>query len=543
MRPGRTSALAGTAVAALALATAVACSKKRDKELDVPATGKPAEGTGGAEAPARGGHVVIPSTEPTYLNPVLETRFNRANQLIFEGLVALDAALQPAPRLAESWQVSDDGRTITFKLRPDVKWHDGRPFTSRDVAFTVDKLQTTELQILWKGYFANLEALETPDDHTVVVRYARPYAPALAIWTLGILPAHAFDGETDILAARANEEPVGTGPYRLARWEKGARLLLTANEEWWYGRAHIDTIELRLGVRDSLAALRAGEIDFADVVDIEEWSNEALLPEFRERFEVGTVVTPLFRAIAWNLNKSPLDDRRVRLALTHALDRGRVIDDILLGQAQALSAPFFPNMRVLDASIAPHPFDLDRAVRLLDEAGHPSREGRRFGLVLVANDSQRTPPNEEMLAIFRRDLAAIGIELRVEFMSALEFQHRVGRREFDAAFFGWLPDIADPDPTPLLHSSQVGVGYNLAGYVDEEADELLEAAVSRPRLDERRALYHRLHAKLHQDLPYTVLYAPYRHHAWNRRLRGVHPEDIGAQPRFPGLARWWIVEN
>src|SRR5690606_8515178 len=101
--------------------------------------------------------------------------------------------------------------------------------------------------------------------------------------------------------------------------------------------------------------------------------------------------------------------------------------------------------------------------------------------------------------------------------------------------------IADPDPTPLLHSGQIGVGYNLAGYADPEVDQLLDEAVARQSFDERRALYHRLHAKLHQEVPYTVLYAPYRHHAWSRQLRGVHPEDIGAQHRFPGLARWWLA--
>src|SRR5690606_24828304 len=234
------------------------------------------------------------------------------------------------------------------------------------------------------------------------------------------------------------------------------------------------------------------------------------------------------------------DDRRVRLALTLALNRGRVIEDVFLSQAQAMSAPLFPNMFGADPSIAPHPFDLDRAIKLLDEAGHPAGPSGRFDLQVITLASQKTPANEEMFAIFRRDLAAIGIDLKVEYLSSKDFEGRVVMRDFDAVYFGWFPDIPDPDPSALLHSSQIKVGQNFAGYADAEVDKLLEAGAATSNKDERAAIYHKLHARLHQDLPYTVLYAPYSHFAWSRRLHGVHPEDVGPQPRFPGVAGWWV---
>jgi len=475
----------------------------------------------GAATPRRGGHVILPSNEPTYLNPVLETRYNRVLPLIFEGLVGLNGALDPVPVLADSWQVAPDGRSIRFTLRDGVTWHDGVRFTSKDVAFTFAAIRETATATSLKAYFSNVEKLETPDDRTVVATYKRPYAPALTTWTVGILPAHIFGGGA-LEDSRGNGEPVGTGPYKMTRWEAGTRILLEANPTWWHGRANLDSVELRF-----------------DVPDVELWASRTQLPAFRDGFEVATVPGNLFRMIAWNVERKPFDDRRVRVGITMALDRPRVVEDVLLGEARALSAPFFPMMYGADPAIAPYPFDSAAAATLLDDAGKRADQGKRFRLSLIAIRSQQTATNEEMFAIFRRDLGAIGIDLEVEYLSPIDFERRVVARDFDAAFLGWLPDIADPDPSALLHSSQVKVGKNFAGWASTEVDQLLEAAVSTPDRDGRKALYRKLHAILHHELPYTVVYAPYAHYAWSRRLRGVAAEDLGATPRFPGLARWW----
>ncbi|HTE56643.1 MAG TPA: ABC transporter substrate-binding protein [Kofleriaceae bacterium] len=475
------------------------------------------------------------------MNPVLEPRFTRANQLVFEGLVGLSSSLEPVPVLAESWTRSDDGRQITFKLRKGVKWHDGKPFTSKDVAFTYQSIRDTQSQTLWKPYFAAVSKLDTPDEQTVVVTYSKPYAPALIAWTVGLLPAHVYGGGP-LAESRGNREPVGTGPFRMARWIEGKRLVFEANKAWWNGRPNLDTVELRVDLGDDqLKALKDGQLDFVQVPDVEAWSGEVQMPDFRADFEVSTVVGSLFRAIAWNVQRKPFDDKRVRLAMTLALNRGRIIEDLFFNQAQPMSAPFFPNMFGADPSIAPYPFDIERAVKVLDEAGHPAGPNGRFPMQIIAVASQRTPQNEQMFAIFRTDLAAIGIDMKVEYLSSRDYQARVVLRDFDGVFFGWLPDIPDPDPSALLHSSQIKEGKNnFAGYADADADKLIEAASGTNNRAERKAIYHKLHAKVNADLPYTVLYAPYSHYAWSRRLHGVHPEDIGPQPRFPGLSGWWV---
>jgi peptide/nickel transport system substrate-binding protein len=521
-------------------AMAPACGKKKKSESDKEpeeSSGKVTEtSANGPVAPDRAS-ISLPSNEPKYLNPLLALQHNRANMLIFEGLVGLDAKLEPVPRLAESWEMTEDGKTITFKLRKGVTWSDGKPFTGKDVAFTFQALRSvTELPTLWAAFMVDVESVETPDPHIVVVKYSKPYAPALVTWTMGILPEHAY-GTGDLSEVEANTKPIGTGPYKMSRWDIGKGMVLVANENWWHGEPKIGTVNLVFGVDDQFAALRSGRLDFIDIRDTNAWLNQATMPEFKRAAEQTSVPGSLYRVIAWNTERAPFNDVKVRQAMTHALNRRRVVDDLLVGWGQLLAAPMFPNMFGLDRSLAPHKFDLAAAKELLGN--------KKLKFTLLTLESQKTQVNEEMLARWRSDLQrGLGVELTVEYLPYPEWKARVAdKRDFDAAFFGWLPEIPDPDPYNLLHSSQVETGrQNFAGYKSPEADKLLEEAREISDRDKRRQLYEELTAILNRDLPYTVAYAPFRHYAWSRRLRGVDPADVGEFARFPGLATWWVEE-
>jgi peptide/nickel transport system substrate-binding protein len=493
-----------------------------------------------AHGPARGGHIKLPSNEPRWLDPILETRFDLANGLIFEGLVGVDSKLDPVGRLAESWTLSDDGKTLTFKLRPGAVWQDGVKITSKDVAFTFNAVRKTTASTLWKGYMAPVAKLETPDDQTVVVTYAYAFAPALVTWTMPIMPEHVY-GKVDLSAGK-EIEPVGSGPFKMARWEKGKLMLLEANDTWWYGRPNLDSIELVFGIPDSgmIQALRHGQIDWAPIEDVQDWVAIAQASDFLADYEESDVVESRIRLLAWNTQRAPLDDKRVRQGVTMALDRSRVIDDVLLGQARALSAPFFPTMFGADPSIAPWPFDLDRARKVLDEVAPPKKDGKRFSIEVIAIESQSGAVTDATFAIFKHDLETLGIDLKLTFLPAREYFERLAKHDYDGNYFGWLPDIPDPDPYALLDSSQIGTGPNYANYANPEVDKLLDEARATASRDARKKLYARVHAIVADELPYTPLYSPYGHYAWNRRLRGVNPRDLGPQMLFPGVARWWI---
>lgn len=516
----------------LLLALAVACkSNTEGTEKSSPKV------TATTPPPQQGGHAKLASNEPGTLNPVIQQRSHRANLLIFEGLVGFDGTLKPVERLAESWEQSADGKTITFRLRKGVLWSDGQPFTAKDVAFTIEMIQKPETASPWQTYFSDIESITTPDELTVVVNYKNPYAPALVTWSVGILPAHKF-ADVDFANAPANSEPIGTGPFKLTRWERGGRMLLSRNDKWWNGTTELDSIELVFGITDKLEALRKGDIDFARVADISQWNSESQLPDFLDRFEQTSQVESIFRLIAWNGAKAPFDNAKVRQALTHALDRGRIIEDIFLGEGQLLSAPFFANMFGADSQIRPREFSLEVAGKLLDEAGFPLKDGKRFSIDLIASSSQKISINAEMFAIFKRDLSTLGIDLSVRYLARAEFASESSKGNYEAVFFGWLPDIPDPDPSALLHSAQIQRRTNYARYSDPEVDAWLKDAVATPDVEMRKTIYKRLHAKIYEDMPYTMLYAPFSHYAWSRKLQRVNPADVRAQTRFPGISQW-----
>ena len=537
----------------LAAVAALAVGCKSDKP-----SGGGGKGTGAAKVgddvePVKGGHVRLPSNEPRWLNPILETRFDLANTILFEGLVGIDAKGNPSPRLAQSWQVSPDGLTITFKLR-DTVWHDGQKVRSADVAFTLDAVRKTTRSTVWKGYMAPVSKIATPDDLTVVVSYAQPYAPALAAWTMPILPEHVYRGD-DLTESAGNTEAVGSGPFKLTRWERGKRIVLSAHDRWWGGKPLLASVELVVGVSDGemLGQLKRGQLDWAPIRIVDDQLELSDDPQLRDEFEHADTVEPRLRMIAWNTDNRPYADKRVRQALTMALDRSRVIEDVLHGQAQILTGPFFPNMMGADPSIAATPFDLAKAKQLLDEAlpgkggapgsaVNPSQQ-LRFTINMIAVESMKNPITDGAFAIFRRDLESIGVGIKLTILPSKEYFEKIAKRDFDAAFFGWLPDIPDPDPYGLLHSTQIGVGSNYAGYANDQVDKLLDDARTATDPKQRKALYNKIHAIVADELPYTPLFTPVGHYAWSRRLHSVSARDLGPQPLVPGIARWWLSSS
>src|SRR5215470_3599991 len=524
-------------LAAFGLASICACQGGSKPEGSASESGATAAATSG---PKPGGYLVMPSPEPFILNPVTRAAFDLATPLIYEGLVGLDPKLEPVPVLASSWDRSSDGTVLTFHLRKDVTWHDGKPFSADDVVFTIETARTARASI-WSAYLASVDSVSAPDKNTVVVKYKKPYGPDVASFIFGILPKHHFEGQ-DLVKAGANVTPVGTGPYKLLRWTPKKDIILEANPKYWNGRPNIDQIDLRFDVprKDNLTALRDSRFDFAEITEPSDWIGVLRTPEFLERFEAGTTDETSMTLITWNNQRKPLDDKRVRVALCEALDRPRVIEEVLGGAGRPISGPFYPSLWGADPNIPPWPFDKARAEKLLDEAGLTKKSGKRFALELVVEETKRGMVYDKMLAIFRADLSDIGVELKVTFLPRHDVIDHLLQRNFDAVLFDFSADIPDPDPYALLHSSQVNNGENYAGYVNPEADKLLEAGRSTQDRAKHKEAYYALHQRVHEDEPYTFLYVPQRYYAWSRRVHGVSALDVSTLPHFPGVARWWV---
>ncbi|MFM8617044.1 MAG: ABC transporter substrate-binding protein [Alphaproteobacteria bacterium] len=405
------------------------------------------------EQPRRGGIMTVHfPTEQRILNPSLQasTGVYIVGGKIQEPLVDLDAAGNPAPCLAESWEATPDGKTITFRLRRGVTWHDGRPFTSADVQFTAMEMWKkilnygTTLQLF-------LDAVDTPDAHTAVFRYSRPMPLNLllrAIPDLGFVSAkHIYEG-TDIRQNPANTAPVGTGPFRFVQYERGQFIIADRNPNYWRNNLpYLDRVVWRVVSDRSAAAaqMESGQLLFSpfSALSIADFTRLGRDP----RFEVttrGNEGNARTNTLEFNFRNPILADIRVRRAIAHALDIPFFIENFLgpfakvgTGPIPTTSPDFYP------ANMPQYPFNRAQANRLLDEAGHRRGAGGvRFHLRL------NPAPWGEDIALWstfiQQSLNEVGIRVEIVRLDAAGFLRTVYNDwNFDLAT-GWHQYRNDP---------------------------------------------------------------------------------------------------
>jgi len=453
---------------------------------------------GGADAPAVGGRLIVAAdSEPTSLNPAIVA----SNGVFFVASKVIEPLAEAsydglAPRLATGWDVAADGRSVTFRLRPDVAWHDGQPFTAEDVAFSALEVWKKR-QNLGRVVFANLEAVETPDALTAIFRFAAPtpgqlirnVLPALT----AVLPKHVFAG-TDI---ERNPSMIGTGPFRYAEYRPGEYYRLTRNEEYWCRpEPWLDEIVFRV-LPDRAAAgnaLQAGEIQLAafSAVPLADLARIAKVPGLKV-YANGYEDLTYQLVVEINHRRKELSDVRVRRALAHAIDRDFVVNTIFLGYARASTGPVPRSDRTFyTPDVSAYPFDPERANALLDEAGYPRGEGGlRFRLRL------RPAPffNEtrQFGDYLRQALAKAGIDAVIvasdtpAHLKAVYTDH-----DFDLAVGSPVYRNDPAISTTILFQSGLPAGVpfsNQYGYADRAVDDLIRRAAATIDDAERAALY------------------------------------------------------
>jgi peptide/nickel transport system substrate-binding protein len=500
-------------------------------------------GTADPSAPSAGDDrdtdlVVALATEPDNLNPVLGFA-PHGDGKIFEGLVSVNADLQPVPDLAAALpEVSDDGLTYTFTLRDDVTFHDGEPLTSADVRFTYEAALDPDLETPVRADLEALESVETPDDRTVVFHLSEPYAPFVLRTTLGIVPEHLLAGE-DLTTTPFNQDPVGTGPYELESWRPGEQLVLTAYEDHRDGEPQVQRATFLFIEDDAARAARvaAGDVDAAVLPP-------ALAARYSddETWQVVRAETADFRAVVMPTEDNPVtSDPAIRLALSQALDRQAIIDGVLAGGGRPASSPIPPEHPAYEeqAEIA---FDPDAARQVLDDAGWAegtdgvrAKDGRRaeFTLMYPAADSVR----QSIALAVQAAAADIGIEVTLEGLSWEAISPRMRR---DAVVFGTGAPY-DPDLTLFnqFHSSQAYQGFsNPGGYANEEVDRLIEEGRRTLDPDARNEIYREVQRVLTEEQPW--IFVAFLEHAYVIREPWTGFPDL-VEPHEHGLngGPWW----
>lgn len=469
-----------------------------------------------AATPRRGGTLVVAAdTEPRNLNPAIYASngvFYVASKVI-EPLAEMsydEPGLTPV--LATGWTPSADGRSITFTLRPDARWHDGEPFTSADVAFSAMEVWRP-LQNFGRVVFKDLEAVDTPDALTAVFRFSKPTPfqlirnalPALT----GVVPKHVYEG-TDIDANPANQALIGTGPFRFAEHRPGEYYRLERNPDYWQpGLPYLDGIVYRvLPDRASVsAALETGDIQLAafSAVPLTDLERLDALPGLRIVKEGYEGITYQL-TVEINHRREELRDVRVRRAIAHAIDRRFVVDAIFLGYATTSTGPVPASAREFHTADVPtQGYDRAKAEALLDEAGYPRRgdEGMRFSLRL------RPAPWFDQTRQFgdylRQALRAVGIDAEIVnadpagHIKAVYTDH-----DFDLAVGSPVYRNDPAISTTILYQGGLPAGVpfsNQYGYADPEMDALIARAAETIDAEARSELYRAFQRLAAEQLP------------------------------------------
>lgn len=477
--------------------------------------------------------------EPGTLNPitardVYQSIINGDN--IYESLVRRDnKTLEIVPQLAESWEISEDKLTFTFKIKKNIKWHDGKPFTSEDIVFSYNKIMDPKVDSArLKAYYQEIEKVEAIDSHTVKFTYARPYFLALeSCGGMPIVPKHIFESG-DFNKNPAGRQPVGTGPYKFTKWETGRQIVLEKNPEYWGEKPKIDKIVFKI-INDRNVAfqvLRKGEIDFSSLTPIQ-WEKQSKTKKFEEKFNKYAYFTPNYNYIGWNIDRPFFSDKRVRKAMTHLVNRELILEKILFNLGVTVTNPFYINSKEYDKSIKPLIFSPEKAKLLLDEAGWVDsdsdgirdKNGIKFEFEFLIPNASDT--SEKISTILKEEMDKVGIVMNIRKIEWAVFVQRLNERKFDAVTLGWSMGV-ESDPYQIWHSSQKsGGGSNFVGFENAEADKIIEDARKEFNNDKRAKLYKKFANIIHNEQPYTFLFCRKSPVAVSNRFKGVKVHPLG----------------
>lgn len=461
----------------------------------------------------------LPS-DPENLNPITYSTVyaSTVNGTIYESLFTLDPeTLQPKPNLATRWVISEDKLCYTFYLREGVKWHDGKPMTADDVLYSFQKIKDPKVDAApLRNYFKDLTSAEKIDEQTVRFTYAQPYVGALyTIGFLRVFPKHLFDNGDDFNGHPLDRAPVGTGPFRFESWTTGQKIVLVRNKNYWGVPYSIQKMVFKIFPDEQVAfqLFKKRELDMIDITPLQ-WAKQTHSPAFQRKFVKHRLFTKYsgWNYIGWNLRKPIFQDRRVRWALAHLVDRNAINKNILYGLQIPITGPSFPLGANYDTSLPLIEYDFEKAKRLLEEAGWKlpqgktirEKNGKQLQFKLLFSSGLQY--YERLTPILKSNFAAAGIKLELQPMEGVTMFQMVAEKSFDAYMGGWGRGAGEEDHYQVWHSSQAELGSNYIGYQNPELDHLVEAA--RQEFDDakRAELNRQVHRILYEDQPYLFMF-------------------------------------
>ena len=467
--------------------------------------------------------------------------------LIYNGLVKYDKNMNIVGDLAESWDISKNGLVITFHLRKGVKWHDGRPFTAKDVLYTYQVTVDPKTPTAYAGDFLKVKKAEVLDDYTFRVTYDKPFAPSLISWSSAVLPRHLLEGQ-DITKSSLARHPVGTGPYLFKEWLAGQKIVLVSNADYFEGRPYVDGHVTRIipDMATMFLELRARNIDMMGLTPLQ-YTRQTENNLFRQSFDKYRYLAFAYTYLGYNLKHPFFADKRVRQAISYAINKEEIISGVLLGLGKPATGPYKPGTWAYNENVKTYSYNPQKARELLRAAGWTKtnndgfleKDGRPFTFELITNQGNET--RQKCAEIIQRQLKEVGIDVKIRILEWAAFINDfINKRRFEAVILGWTIPL-DPDAYDVWHSSKTAPEeLNFISYKNPEVDALLEKARSTFEQKLRKKYYDRFQEILVEDQPYTFLYVPDELVIISKRFRGIEPAPIGLSHNF---IKWYVPKD
>ena len=499
------------------------------------------------------------TAEPDSLHPIRST--DAFAKVIFDHV--LDTLIRRNldtfewdPYLAEKWTISEDGKTFIFTIRKDVKWHDGKPLTVQDVVFSFKAHKDPSFGgARYISYFEHLESATILDEHRVQFKASETYMGHLEVLgeTMRIIPEHIYKDKEKKL----KNSLLGSGPYKLKRYDKGKQIILEQNKNWW-GRTvksnshRIKTIIFKFieNENDQLIRMASGDLDFIGLLPESYFKKTNKEPWGKTVFKkkIENKAPGAYSFVAWNLKNPLFQDRKVRRALAYLANRKLMNEKFQYNQARLATGPWYPWNEFADPNVKPIPFDPEQARKLLKEAGWEDTDKNgvldkvinnqktefRFTLIFPTKDF------EKYYTLYQEDLKKSGIDISLRFMDWQAFIKKLQSKNFNAMSLAWITYSTDQDPKQIWHSeSAIENGSNFISYSNPLVDQLIDSARIEMDKEKRIPILRQVYRIIADEAPYLFLFSnPVRFYAHSNKVKmekDTYNYGVGLQ--------YWQISN
>lgn len=485
--------------------------------------------TGCGAGQASGGQTLIyaQGSDPRGLDPAFvdDGESSKIIVNVYEGLLKYKAgSTDLEPCLADSWDISSDGKVYTFKLHKGVKFQDGTPFNAEAVKYTIDRQlppNATEDMPYASFTFGPVEKVDVVDDLTVKITLKEPYTPFLANLAMSLAAPIVSPTAAKKANGNLNESPVGTGPYKFVKWDKGQSITLERNNDYWGEKGKASKLIFKFTKENSVRAseLMTGAVDMIDGVDPNDVKKleDSKMQIFKDK---GMNINYM----AFNCSRPPFNDPKLREAVTRAINRDELVKFLYQGYADLANSPLPSFMPGYDKDVKPYDYDPEKAKSMLKDLG---KENLQVKIITYSNPRPYNPVNGQKLAeSIQGYLAKVGIKATIDVFEWKEYKKKAGQGEGDIMFYGWIGDNGDPDNfLSLFETKEIKSTLNTSKYSNPEVDSLIAKARTQPNGEERNKTYMQIQQILAKDAPWVPISYALNMAAYSPKISNfsVHP--------------------